>query len=847
MTKNLSFALILALFIIHAIAQENDTVTVKQDKSDFPQITVLPQDLESDNQVNDISGLLQSSQDIFVSTAGFTFGQTRFKIRGYDSENTAVLMNGVQLNDLETGGAYWSSWGGLNDVTRNQEIDPGISSSKYSFGEVGGVTNMITRASSFRKQIKFTYSSTNRNYRNRLMFMYSTGLMENGWSFAASASRRWAQEGYVEGTFYDAYSYFLAAEKKLNKQHSIGLVFYGSPNKHGRNGVSVQEAYDLAGTNYYNPYWGYQNGEKRNASISNYHQPMIVLSHYWDFDEKTKLTSSVFYSFGKGGSTALDWYDAADPRPDYYRNLPSYDGDVNGLTPAQREQLWLNDENFRQLDFDQFYFVNRKNLYTIYDVDGVADSNYTGNLSNYVIEDRRNDKSQLGANFNLIKEMSEHLTLSGGLNLNWYKSFQFKVVDDLMGGDFYLNLDKFAERDLVDPTAAQNDLNHPNQVIREGDKFGYDYTATINKYDFFVQADFKYSKIDYFIAGQLSYDEFWRTGHMRNGKFPNDSYGDSEKHSFFNYGAKGGATYKVTGRHLIDANAMYTTRAPYFRTAYVSPRTRNEVINGLTNEKIMSGDLSYIYRSPYIHARITGYYTKFTDGLYSRSFYHEDLESFVNYQMVGVDRVHVGTELGIEGKVNANFTLYGVFATGQFYYDSNPTATISVDNNAKVLSNRTDYLKDYYDGGFPQTAGSAGVKYFSSIHTDWWILSYLSNIFAGININYYDDIYMEINPDRRSAEAVANYDPQYPELENVLNQEKLEASYTLDANVGFLFYIKSHSASINFSVNNILGTDDFAIGGFEQFRYDPLDIDKFASKYFYLYGRQYFLNINFRF
>jgi hypothetical protein len=844
MTKKLAFTLLLALFTLHAFTQEVDTLNTKQDKSDFPQVTVLPQDLESDNQAVEISGLLQSSQDIFVSTSGFVFGQTRFKIRGYESENTAVLMNGVQLNDLETGGAYWSSWGGLNDVTRNQEIDAGISSSKYSFGEVGGVTNMITRASTFRKQIKFTYSLTNRNYRDRLMFMYSTGLMENGWSIAAAGSRRWANEGYVEGTFYDAYSYFLSVEKKINKQHSIGLVAYGTPNKHGRNGVSVQEAYDLAGTNYYNPYWGYQNGEKRNASVSNYHQPMFVLSHYWDMDEKTKFTSAVFYSFGRGGSTALDWYEGADPRPDYYKNLPSYDGNftnngdlaVFNYTPEQKAERWRSDETFRQLDFDYFYFVNGKNLFTVQDVDGVEGQNQTGMLSNYVIEDRRNDKSQLGANFNLIKEMNDHVTLSGGLNLNWYKSFQYKLVDDLLGGDFYLNIDKFAERDFPeDSPELQNDLNNPNRVIREGDKYGYDYTANINKYDFFVQADFKYARIDYYLAGTLSYDQFWRTGHMKNGKFPNDSYGDSEKHSFTNYGVKAGATYKITGRNLIDANAFYSTRAPYFRTAYISPRTRNEVIQGLTNEKILSGDISYIYRSPYVRARVTGYYTKFTDQLYSRSFYHESLRSYVNYQMVGVDKVHLGTELGIEGKVTSNFTLFGVFAMGQFYYDSNPTATISVDNNATVISNRTVYLKDYIDGGFPQTAASAGVKYRSS-----------KNIFASFNVNYYDDIYVDLNPDRRSAEAVANYDPEYPERENVLKQEKLKAGYTLDASVGKLWYIKDKSISLNFSVSNILDTKDFAYGGFEQFRYDPLDINKFASKYYYLYGRQYFLNINFR-
>lgn len=837
MIRNIFLALLFTSSIVFTSAQESDTLKMKSDKSDLPQLTVFAEDLESDEQAQEISGLLQSSQDIFVSTAGYTFGQTRYKIRGYESDNTSILMNGVPLNDLETGGAYWSSWGGLNDVTRNQEIGTGIGSSKYGFGEVGGVTNIVTRASTFRKQIKVTYSLTNRNYRNRLMFLYSTGLMENGWAITASGSRRWAQEGYVEGTFYDAYSYFLSVEKKINKKHSIGLIGYGSPNKHGRNGAGVQEANDYAGTNFYNPYWGYQNGEKRNASVSNYHQPMFVLTHYWDINTKTTLTSSVFYSFGKGSSTRLDWYNVADPRPDYYRNLPSDERDFNGYTSEERKYLWENDESFRQLDFDHFYFVNRKSLFTMYDVDGVEGQNYTGMLSQYVIEARRNDKSQIGANFNLQEKINEHILLSGGLNLNWYKSFQFKVIDDLLGGDFYMNWDKFAERDYAqDADEIQNDLNKPNQVIKEGDKFGYDYTANINSYDLFLQANFKYKKIDFFTSGTISYTEFWRTGHMRNGKFPNDSYGDSEKQSFENFGLKAGGTYKITGRHLIDANLLYLTRAPFFRAAYISPRTRNEIVNGLTNEKILSGDLSYLYRSPYIQARATVYYTRFADQIYSRSFYHEVLQSFGNFQMTGIDKIHWGTELGIEGKITQNFTLYGVLGMGQYYYDSNPMATISVDNTAEVLDNRQIYMKGYFDGGFPQTAASAGIKYFSSHY-----------IFAGISINYYDNVYLDINPDRRSAEGVANYDPEYPERENILEQQKEDPGFTLDANIGKSWRIKDKNISLNFSVNNILDTQDLATGGYEQWRYDPFDMDQFPPYRFYLYGRQYFLNINFRF
>ncbi|MBM3436776.1 MAG: hypothetical protein FJY07_11230, partial [Bacteroidetes bacterium] len=428
MIRKILFTLFSSTLALFVASQESDTLKSKPDKSEIPQMTVLAEDLDNDEQNQEISGLLQSSDDIYVSTAGFVFGQTWYKIRGYESENTSVLMNGISLNDMETGRAFWSGWGGLNDVTRNQEVETGIASSRYAFGQAGGVTNMITRASTFSKQVKFTYSLTNRNYRNRLMFLYSTGMQKNGWAITASGSRRWAQEGYVEGTFYDAYSYFLSVEKKLSKKHSIGFVGFGSPNKHGRNGASVQEAYNLAGSNYYNPYWGWQNGEKRNANVSNYHQPMLVLSHYWTINEKTNLTSAVYYSFGKGGSSRLDWYDVADPRPDYYKNLPSYDREFKGLTPDERENLWLNDENYRQLDFDYFYFINNKNLYTIHDVDGVEGQSQTGMLSQYIIEDRRNDKSQVGVNIILQEKISDHVSISSGLNLDWFKTYQFKVA-----------------------------------------------------------------------------------------------------------------------------------------------------------------------------------------------------------------------------------------------------------------------------------------------------------------------------------------------------------------------------------------------------------------------------------
>ena len=98
----------------------------------------------------------------------------------------------------------------------------------------------------------------------------------------------------------------------------------GAPTRNGRASSAIQEMRDLAGTNYYNPNWGFQNGEVRNASVATSHQPLFILTHEGKFSDKMNLLTSVAYSFGKRNQTGLDWMNAPDPRADYYRNLPSY-------------------------------------------------------------------------------------------------------------------------------------------------------------------------------------------------------------------------------------------------------------------------------------------------------------------------------------------------------------------------------------------------------------------------------------------------------------------------------------------------------------------------------------------
>ncbi|MBP7463098.1 MAG: TonB-dependent receptor plug domain-containing protein [Bacteroidales bacterium] len=814
-----------------------DTITETQKPTNIPVISLTDSDIQNDAQSQDISGLLQSSDDVYVSVAGYTFGQAFYRIRGYNSEYYSVLINGVSANDPQTGRAFWSNWGGLNDATRSQVEYNGLSFSSEGFGDIGGMTNILTRASQYTPQTKVSYSIGNKSYRHRVMFTHSTGLLENGWAFTVSGSRRWAVEGYTQGTFYDAWAYFVSAEKVLNSHHSIGFTGFASPSRRGRSSVSTQEVYDLTGNNYYNSNWGYQNGKVRNARVNNYHQPNLMLTHYWKIDEFKKLTTSVLYMFGKGGATSLNWYDSADPRPDYYRYLPSYYTNENEFMANYLADEWREDENFRQLDWDGFYDANRKNLFTILNVNGIEGQNLTGNRAKYMVEERRTDVSKFNFNSVYNDQINENIRVVAGIDAVIYKGENYKIVSDLLGADWWLDIDQFAERDFFNDTSAQADLDNVNRPVGVGDKFGYDYIANINTAHAFGQAGFTYKRLDFYAGIDLAYSGFYRTGLMRNGMYPNNSKGDSEHYNFFNYQTKAGLTVKLDGRNFVVINGSFGTRAPYFDNIYISPRTRDYVVDSITSETVFTGDLSYVYRSPVVKARITGFYSEFRDQTEIKSFYHDELRTFVNYVMTGMDKRHYGGEFGIEVKVSATINIQAAFGYGRYLYNSRPLVTIAQDNSSEVLaSNRTVYMKNYHVGGAPELAGSVGFKYNAP---KYW--------FVGVNANYFDENYVDINPERRTAEALTSFVVTDPQWRQILDQEKLDPAYTIDIWGGKSWRISGNYLGFTLSVDNILNKKDNVTRGFEQLRYDQGDVNKFPSKYMYMYGRTYMLNVYYRF
>lgn len=829
-----------------ARAKTDSIVTViKEDIAETVPTVTLDDDFEGGTQ--GVASLLTAGRDPFYSAASFNFNAVRFRIRGYDNDLNSTYMNGIPMDNLDNGFTPFGLWGGLNDVMRNRDLSLYLRANTFTFGDIGSSSNIDARASRQRKQTQFGYALSNRNYTHRFTFYHGTGVSKKGWAFTFAGSRRWADEGYVPGTYYNGWSYFAAADKKLGTKHLLSLIVFGAPTENGRQTGSVQEAMDLAGTHYYNPAWGWQNGKKRNANVAKTHEPVAILNHEFRINNNTSLVTAAGYSFGERATTALDWYNSADPRPDYYRYLPSYDDD-----PAWQQQIkdaLVANPDLLQINWDKLYESNRANRDSV-----VGGKVIPGHRSHYILQDRVTYTNRFNFNTVYNSRFGKNIDFTAGASFQWQKNNYYNRVNDLLGGDYYVDVNQFAERDYPsNPNANQNDLNNPNRILHEGDKYGFDYDINITKTAGWAQSVFKFNKVDFFAAVELSQTKFWRVGKVRNGLFPDNSFGKSSVNDFLNYAVKGGVTYKINGRNYLYVNGAYLTRAPYFDNVYLSLRTRDNIQNNVTNEKIKTIEGGYVLNSPNLKVRLSGYYTSFEDGMNVMTFYHDVVRNFVNYALSNIDKVHYGGEFGLEARLMPGVTVNAAAAVGRYYFNSRQNATVTVDNNSSQLdvsqSNQTIYSQNYRVPSTPQEAYSLGLTYRSP---NFW--------FVSLTGSYMDQMWLDFNPIRRTQAAVdgldMNKESDVALFHSILDQQKLDPQYTMDFFGGYSWKIpkrygmgKSTFLVLNAGINNLLNNKDIISGGFEQLRFDysTRNVDKFPPKIYYSYGLNYFISATFRF
>ena len=880
-------------------------------------------EFDNDSSASDTQALpssLAASKDLYNNIASYRFSEMRFNVRGYDSKYGDVYLNGIRFNDALTGYGPWSLWSGMNDATRNQESAAGLTTTDYGVGGFAGATNINARASQMRKGFRASVSGGNQMYAFRAIVSYATGQLDNGWSFAFSASTRQGGNGYVDGVYYNSYGYFAAAEKQFNPQHRLSLMVLGTPQQRGAQQASTQEAYDIFGSNYYNPNVGFQDGKMRNTRVRRSHEPIVMLNYYYDISEKTRLTAATSVRFGYNGYSALTWKDGADPRPDYYRYLPSnYTSQImtdangfgtyfannasdlanrglleeavialkSGVTHIATPNIFTASSNDQILSYLEGAASARANWTGRIDFDNMINSNKNGTTSpyaaghrsNYMIEERHTDQIDYNFVANISHDFNNNHHLRGGVKARVNRTEYYDKIKDLLGGDFWVDVDKFAERDMgSNPIAYQNDLDYYNEhgharIVREGDKFSYDYYAHVRQAQLWGLYEYRTGGFLMNLGAEVGYAGLWREGLWRKGLFVNDSKGSSEHLSFLTYKAKATFSYRFSQAHHLALNIGAVQDAPTFNSAFVSPRTRNTVTPGLTPEQAYSAELVYNLNLPYIQARVAGYFTEMTNGSEVISFYDDTQNSFTNFAMSNIDKRYMGVELAVRVPIWGGLALQGALNYGDYRYTSNPNFVQTVDNSNKVKLVDVVEWRGFFVESTPQFAVNVGLDFRGP-----------KNWFASINFNYYDKLYLSMNPAYRTKNAVEPYSRVIAsqkssteekvwaatQIDLMRAQEYLGNAYTLAASVGKNWYIgRKYTIGFSAEVKNILNNQNIKTGGYEQMRMrktrgfgytkaadgsyvytqnpSTTYYTHFDSKYFYMLGTTCFVNVYFRF
>lgn len=816
-------------------------------------------ELDSEEGNNTSVAFLQASQDIFQQTAAFQWGGFFFKPRGYNLDKNKILFNGIIMNKAQNGEPLWRNWGGLNDVTRYpSELKYGLNSSEKTLGSTGGITSFSVQASNFAKGGRISSALTNYSYTQRLMATYATGLKPNGWAFVTSGSRRWSEEGIIDGTFYDSWAYFLAVEKQFNNQHHLNLTTFGAPYRRSGNSPNTQEVYDLEGI-HYNAYWGWQDGKQRVERVRNTYEPIWILSHYWKPLENTSLKTTISYQYGKNSYTRLDRGDdqltqsgyqdflnnpihfnpkthynfVSSPSPIYYRYLPSY---FNSKDRKEYDKInWDNSDQYagpvlnRQINWAFLYQTNYWNS-----IAGLG-------AAYFLVEDVNQDQI-FNTHTHFQTQLSNHITFNGAMSYQHTRSKNYRLMKDLLGGLPIKNLDFFKEYHF--------NILDKKRKVKEGERFNYNYDLFQYKINAYGLWRFSYNLFDYELGVDYTRTTFWRKGNYQNEYNLEHSFGKSTKHSFDDFGIKAHILYKMNGKHFFKLNSLYQRVAPVLNDAFVNIRYLNTVLGSIKSNQIFSGDFNYIHRGKNLKAKLSTYWTEMKDQTSVQTYYLDDdgdATGFLYQSLYGMNTRHLGVELGIEYPISSTLIAKSALSIGQFTYTNNPSVVTYRDGI--ILENellKTVYYNGYKIPGSPQRAYNLGLEYRSPHY--WWL---------SLNGNLLSHHYASLNPGKHSDVFIVSAPPDSQEfIDKLLHQERFSSEFFINLSIGKSWRVHKNNILASLNINNLLNNTQIKTGGFEQgylgsydkaFKESHQTNPKWGNRYWYQQGVSFFANIIYKF
>lgn len=718
--------------------------------------TISDADIETKLGNQEFPEILKSVPSVYTTRQGGGMGDARINLRGFGSENIGLLINGIPVNGMENGAVYWSNWAGLADVTRSIQVQRGLGASKLGIPSVGGTVNIITRSIDAEAGGSVYYGVGNDGYQ-KIGFNVSSGLMKNGWALTLAGSHT-KGDGYVRGTNFEGWSYFVNLSKRLGDAHLLSFTAFGAPQWHNmRANRHFVEDYDKSkdGIRFNNDY-GYLNGKVQpTASAYNeYHKPQLSLNHFWTINDRSSLSTSVYYSKSTGGG------------------LSSY-----GKSFGDRKIMQVDNTNGRP------FAETALTPDGLIDYDKVMENNKTaadGSKALFVMGTNAHEWYGLVSSYK--NDFTEMLHFTAGLDMRYYKGYHYQKISDLLGGAYYKDYTTSKSGDIF-PVLAYRD---PLAELRVGDKVGYDNTSHIVWTGGFTQLELTRPSYNAFVSLSVTNHMYKRKDPGTYGAYGNQATAPVSMETtgwtcFVPTTVKAGFNYKFGGIHNVFINGGYVTKAPTFDGVFAGKT--NVKTNNLKMEKIGTVEIGYGLHTRNFGISLNGYYTKWMDKTYSYRPYNNTLY----YSVPGTDAVHKGIELEATYRPLATLLLGGNFAIGDWKWDSDIHYDEISDEGVPTGNTLNAYIKDLHVGNAPQTS--------AALYATW---EAFPNFSVGANWNYFGRNYANFDITKRSDENDRSDSWRMPDFS------------TVDVNMNYRFAVGKLKANLFGNVNNLFNKEYIA-------------------------------------
>jgi outer membrane cobalamin receptor len=647
--------------------------------------TIKAADIERKLGTQEFPEVLKSTPGVYATKSGGGFGDGRINLRGFNSENVAVMINGVPVNDMENGRVYWSNWAGLSDVTSAMQVQRGLGAAKVAVPSIGGTINILSKTSDVNKGGNVVAATGNNGYQ-KYGFTLSTGLMENGLAATVSFAKI-SGEGYIEGTQFEGTNYFVNFSKEINENHKISFTSFGAPQRHGqRQNMSTVATYRNAEAgNQFNPDWGYKDGQVTHIEDNFYHKSQTSLNHYWTINDNTSLSTAAYVSYGTGGGGGT----AGTNR------------DLFGVRLGGADQ---------PVDLDNIVEINRAN----------------GALgSEAILRASRNDHEWYGLLSTFKTNLTDELTFIGGLDVRTYTGKHFREVTDLLGGDYYLD---------------NNNVNNPNAALVVGDKMGYNNDGEVGWLGFFGQLEYGTENFDAFVSSSIQ-----KTSYQRIEYFLYDlsteagrDLATSEKINLGGYSIKGGANFRLDDVQNVFANIGYFERPAAFNAVF-NGYNNTKINRDAENEKVFSLELGYGVRAEKFAANVNVYRTQWNDRTFTRNVRATEpgAEDYTA-NLLGVNALHQGIEFDFTYKPSNDLNFSGMLSLGDWKWDNNLEDVPVFNEDQEEVTTLSLPIKGLRVSNAAQTTAALGMLYKfwdkTSITVDY---NYFANLYARIDVLNY--------------------------------------------------------------------------------------------------------------